>query len=211
MYIVHNVNMHKHGFAEQTNQRMNFLRVDKLKELNEWMNEWEKSRTTTSSEEEWKNTAATTKIAAVIKSTAAAAVTVVAAAAAWNQNINNLLICKYRMIMPTQTRGNFQIIYCFSFNEVWFYWFFRCVHQQQPAFHNMNAAAAAAAQALLCLLYFRLPGKSKYLFNMLFRTRDNQKRRSKWAERARVCVCVCEHWAYCVFSQTAFDDIHLDA
>lgn len=41
-------------------------------------------------------------------------------ATARNQNINNLLICKYRMIMPTQTRGNFKLFIVFLLQKFGF-------------------------------------------------------------------------------------------
>lgn len=105
-----------------------------------------------------------------------------------NQNINNLLICKYRMIMPTQTKGNFKLFIVFlSSQKVWFYWFsVLSVRVHQPA--SLYVCCLICSRALFC---FRLLEKNKYLFNM-FRTRDNREQRaSDWVhEWVSKWVCV---------------------
>lgn len=134
----------------------------------------------------------------------------VATTTARNQNINNLLICKYRMIMPKQTRGNFKLFIVFLLTKFGFIgsWFFLS--------HSARATTGiyilcSFARALLCLLYFRLLEKIN-IYLTCFRTEETTKNRSdKWT---RGCVCVRAYvcvWTHCVFNQTAFDDIHLDA
>ena len=155
--------------------------------------------------------ATTTTIIIIIKTAAAAT--------ARNQNINNLLICKYRMIMPTQTRGNFKLFIVFLLTKFGF-------------IGSWVRASTGIVAVYVChpyvRIYIRLLGhcyscfvfvcwKKINIYLTCFEretTKIERQRASDWLSewvRECVCVCVCLSIENCVFNHTAFDDIHLDA
>lgn len=88
-----------------------------------------------------------------------------------NQNINNLLICKYRIIKRVEReRGNFRIVFSVVFLLTKFgYWFLFCVCV------CVACARALYVQFVLLRLFCLL--KNKYLFNMFSESTEHREHR----------------------------------